>query len=105
MTLEETVSLAIKEAISLPAKIAKFPVGEMSLESSLFDSSYLEFLDTQIRLAPRGPEWTARLRRRRAELAPFCNRPLIRGAPRSDNSWFTIYVDPEANCIIHWEIY
>ncbi len=69
----------------------------------MFDASYLEFLDEQIRMSPRGPEWSALLSRRRAALLPFRGVPLLRGSVRVGDILFTVRVHPETGSVIHWE--
>ena len=41
---------------SLPARLREHAGDVTALEEHAFDESYIEFLDTQIRLSPRGPE-------------------------------------------------
>jgi hypothetical protein len=86
------------------------PVREHAHEASgilygSFDESYIEFLDGQIRLGPRGVEGTKRLRQRQAGLRRFCNIPLISGHIRSggDETW--IKVDPKTKFVVYWEQY
>ena len=75
------------------------------IRDSLFDHTYLEFLDQQIQLSPRGPEWSDRLRQRRTALAPYCDVPLVDGHIETPSGSYTIYVSPKLNCVIHWESY
>jgi len=70
-----------------------------------FDGSYIEFLDTQIRLSPRGPEWTERLKRRRAALLSFTGVTLLRGRGQVGKADFTVEIHPETRAIVHWEEY
>jgi hypothetical protein len=74
-------------------------------EESAFDESYLEFLDEQIRLGPRGPEWTERLERRRAGLEPFCGVRMVSGHVRAGTSGYTVYIDPRSRAVVYWEEY
>jgi hypothetical protein len=76
-----------------------------ALEEHTYDESYIEFLDTQIRLSPRGPEWTVRLIRRRAALLPFCGVTLLRGRVQVGDADFTVEIDPKTRAVIHWEEY
>lgn len=76
-----------------------------SCEMSAFDESYIEFLDTQIRLSPRGPEWTERLQRRRSGLSPYCGMPLVRGRVCTAASDYSVYVDPTRRVVVYWEEY
>jgi len=49
---------AVRAADTLPAVLREHADEVTGLEKTRFDESYIEFLDTQIRLSPRGPEWT-----------------------------------------------
>ena len=95
----------VSNAAELPAELAAHAAGVRACERLSFDETYLEFLDTQIRLSPRGPEWTERLTRRRAGLAPFCGATLIRGDVRTAAVDYTVYVDPDHRRIVYWEQY
>ena len=88
---------------SLPPPLREHAADVASLEEHTFDQSYIEFLDTQIRLSPRGPEWTGRLIRRRAALLPFCGVTLLRGRVQVGDSEFTVEIDPKTRAVIHWE--
>jgi len=75
------------------------------LEEHRFDESYIEFLDTQIRLNPRGPGWTERLKHRRAALLSFTGATLLRGRVQVGKVDFTVEIHPESKVVIHWEEY
>lgn len=90
---------------SLPAPLREHAGDVTGLKDGIFDKSYIEFLDTQIEWNPRGPEWTARLVRRRAGLRPFCGIALLSGRVQAGDSHFTVYVDPETRDVVHWEEY
>jgi hypothetical protein len=75
------------------------------VEERAFDETYIAFLDEQIGLSPRGPEWTARLRRRRAGLVRYCSIRMVRGRVRAGTSDFTVYIDPRVNAVAYWEEY
>ncbi len=70
-----------------------------------FDESYITFLDEQIQLGSRGPEWTERLRRRREGLRNFCNVPLISGRIPHGASNIWLKVDPQTRTVVFWEDY
>src|SRR5262245_2500202 len=71
-------------------------------EESSFDESYFAFLDEQIELSPRGPEWTERLKVRRAGLAPLCGVRLVSGHVRAGTSGLTVYIDPRTRQVVYW---
>ena len=62
-----------------------------------------EFLDEQIRLSPRGPEWTVILRRRREGLRSFCLVPLISGHIRTGHFDTWVKIDPKTHTVVFWE--
>lgn len=49
-----------------------------TIEERSVTREYLEFLEHQIRLEPRGPEWTSQLQRWLYALAPYEGRLLVR---------------------------
>ena len=96
---------AVRATTSLPAPLRENAGDVTALEEHCFDESYIEFLDAQIRLGPRGPEWTARLIRRRAALLPFCGVTLLRGRVQVGDADFTVEIDPKIRAVVHWEEY
>jgi hypothetical protein len=95
----------VRATEGLPASLREHADDIQNVRESRFDDSYIEFLDTQIRLSPRGPEWTERLKRRRAALLPFCDVTLLRGRVRVGQKEFTVQIDPRSKAVIHWEQY
>jgi hypothetical protein len=96
---------AVRAMESLPASLREHADKVTALEEHRFDESYIEFLDTQIRLSPRGPEWTKRLKRRRAALLPYTEVSLLRGRVQIAEVDFTVEVHPETRVVVHWEEY
>jgi hypothetical protein len=87
----------------LPDLLRQHPHEVVDVEMHRFDESYIEFLDLQIGLCLRGPEWTEVLQRRRNALAPFVGRDLLRGRLQVGNTVYSIEVDPQSKSVIHWE--
>lgn len=77
------------------------------LRLSQFDRSYLEFLDEQIRLSPRGPEWTERLKHRLVGLTNSCDVALLDGHVYlvSSNIEYWVKVDPMTDSVVYCEEY
>jgi hypothetical protein len=96
---------AVRPMEDLPASLREHAADVTAQEEHRFEESYVEFLGAQIRLHPRGPEWAARLTRRRAALLPFCGVTLLRGTVQVGNGNFTVEVQPETRAVIHWEEY
>lgn len=95
----------VSDSQSLPPLARSHAQQAISVEESCFNESYIEFLEEQIRLSPRGPEWTARLQQRRADLQPYCRVKYVRGVIPAGSSHFSVYLIPEQRVIIHWEEY
>jgi len=94
-----------RAADSLPVSLREHVAEVTGLEGTRFDEAYIKFLDTQIRLGARGPEWTERLKLRREALLPFCGVTLVRGTVRVGDAGFTARVHPQDRVVIHWEEY
>jgi len=91
--------------VQLPASLREHANDVADLQEHQFDQSYIDFLDVQIRLSPRGPDWTERLKHRRAGLLPFCDVTLLHGRVRVGDIGFTVEIDPKTRAVIHWEQY
>jgi hypothetical protein len=95
----------VRTTQTLPASLRDHADDVTALEEHRFDLSYIEFLDEQIRMSPRGPDWTERLKNRRADLLPFCDATLLRGRVRVGEVDFTVEIDPKTRTVIHCEQY
>jgi hypothetical protein len=105
MDLRQQFIDVVSNATGVPTQLAAHALKVRACEQSSFDESYIDFLDTQIRLAPRGPEWTEHLTRRRAGLAPYCGTALIYGRVRSASTDYIVYVDAQRWRVVYWEEY
>jgi hypothetical protein len=94
---------AVRARRDLPALLRDRATGVTNLERHRVDESYLVFLDEQIRLSPRGPQWAERLARRRAALLPFRGLTLLRGFVQVGDSAFTVEIDLTTRAVMHWE--
>ena len=94
---------AVRSAIDLPAEIRTAAEKVVGLSQTTLDQSYLDFLDEQIRLCPRGEEWNAILKRRRNVLAPFVGRQLVGGEIPTSRGQAWVKVDPLAKRVLYWE--
>ena len=103
MEHSELFTQAVRDCQELPADVRTHADDARGVEESCFDESYIEFLDTQIRLSPRGPEWTEILRRRRAGLRSFCGVPLLSGHIRVGRFDTWVKVDPKRRAVVFWE--
>ena len=104
MSAKETFLSAVGRCDDLPQAVRE-AAKQSAVEEHSFDQAYIIFLDTQIRLSPRGPEWTERLRRRREGLLPFTGRRLLRSSLHVGSDDYTVEVDPEAAAVVYWERY
>jgi len=102
----EFLTALVREAVharpDLPS-LLRDHIADAHVDISTFDQTYLDFLDSQIALEPRGPEWTEILKRRRAALTPYCDVPFVRAAIVLPDRIFFIRVHPDTREIIHWE--
>jgi len=105
MTLVQLFQKSVAACSSLPAWIVEFQVSESDLRRHTFDKSYLDFLDEQITLSPRGPEWTQRLIQRKESLARHCDKELVVCSLGHGSDIATIEIDPATENVVYWEIY
>jgi hypothetical protein len=96
---------AVRKSADIPPDVRGCAENAQSVQEHSFDQSYLEFLDEQIRLCPRGPEWNERLLKRRRELARYCDRVLIRGRITIRADDYAVEVDPNTGEVVHLEAY
>ena len=105
MALFDIFIEAVQGSLTLPPEVHAHAHEALVIEQTQFDETYIEFLDTQIRLSPRGPEWTARLRQRREDLQAYCGITLVRGVVPVGDRHFSLHVMPERKTVINWEEY
>ena len=103
MSLKTLFLEAVSAAKDLPETLREHAAEVSGLEEHRFDKTYIEFLDEQIGLSPRGPEWTEILKRRRAALLPYCDAMLVRGRVRGDKYDYYVEIHPVTKTVIHWE--
>jgi hypothetical protein len=95
----------IRRSEILPKELCEHAQDATAVEMHHFDSSYIEFLDEQIRLSPLGPKSMEILKRRRAAFKKYCDIPLLRGNIRVGDTGYTLEIHPETGAIVHWEQY
>jgi hypothetical protein len=76
---------------------------ELNIEAKEVSASYLQFLNEQISLEPRGPEWTQILTKRLNSLAPFEGKRIIIALISKPDSSVIVKVDPTENRLISVE--
>jgi hypothetical protein len=103
--LLEQFAAAVRAAREIPEGVREAANDAVGVEVHTFDHTYLEFLEQQIELAPRGPEWAERLKKRRDGLSHFCDHPLIRGWIDLNRDSYSIEVDPKTGTVVYWEEY
>jgi len=94
---------AVRGCQDLPAEVRNHAADARGVEESCFDESYIQFLDEQIHLSPRGTEWTEILRRRREGLRSFCSVPLVSGRIRVGRFDTWVKIDPRTRAVVFWE--
>ena len=91
------------QAESLPVEVRNAAASLDFVSRSTFDQSYLDFLQEQIDLEPRGPEWTALMKARLDALTPYRDKPTLMGfIPVEDGLW-SVRVDPAKQVVVHGE--
>jgi hypothetical protein len=103
MEHSELFSQAVRDCRELPVDVRTHVAEARGVEESCFDESYIAFLDEQIHLSPRGPEWTEILRRRREGLRSFCGVPLLSGHIRVGRFDTWVKVDPKSRAVVFRE--
>ena len=104
LLIKKMFSQTVMNSRDLPSWAQSHVESARDVQMRVFDQSYIEFLDEQITLSPRGPEWTGILQKRRDVLLAFCDKPLINGVISAGRKHCSIKVDPESKTIVHWEI-
>ena len=105
MSIRDVFITAVRRCPNLPESARDAGAVVEGIEETIFDATYLDFLDEQIQLNARGDAWSDRLRRRRAGLADWCDRPLIFGRVLVDADEYCVRVDPQTNEVVYWEVY
>ena len=103
MNMENILATAILNAESVPPVLRDNAHHATHIKNTVIEASYLAFLDEQIRLCPRGPEWNAVLDRRLKLLTPFCNITLLDAHVMTPNTTFWIKVNPATGALVLWE--
>jgi hypothetical protein len=103
MSLKTLFLEAVSAAKDLPETLREHAAEVSGLEEHRFDKTYIEFLDEQIGLSPRGPEWTEILKRKRTALLPYCDVTLVCGYVQDDTHDYFVEIDPSTKTVIHWE--
>lgn len=105
--LDELAALSCGEVGHLP-ELGKEQAGSIArpcCTEHVLKRDYLEFLDVQIRLEPRGPEWTKVLRRRREGLQPFLGRKYLMVSLYRMPESATLYIVPQTKRLFLHECY
>lgn len=105
MSDREDFIASVHRCTDLPQSARDAAPTVQGLRASVFDSTYLEFLDEQIELNARGDDWSARLRRRRTALTDWCGRSLLDGRIAVGVDEYTVKVDRETQTVVYWERY
>jgi hypothetical protein len=98
-------SQTVLAASGLPAWVRENVVSVRGLEEKIFEQSYLNFLDEQIALSPRGPEWTKVLQILRSALTNYCGKNLMSEIVSAGERNCFIKINPESEKILYWELW
>ena len=105
MTVPDNQILKIIQHAELPQAVRKVLKKADQVESHSVSQSWLSWLDTQIELAARGPEWTSLYKARRSNLTEFVKTTFIEASPSVGSTHAFAFVDPTTNKVIHWELF
>lgn len=75
----------------------------INIETQVVDRSYLEFLEEQIRIGARGPDWSTVLRARVNAMSPLIDQPIMRVSVARGSNYFVAYLRPSDLEVIHHE--
>lgn len=112
MTSNEIWLLILRFSSQLPSWVHSLAQSEsatlidskkLNIEYKILDASYIEFLDQQIELEARGPEWNEILKKRVSALRPFVGKTVVTAQLLFEDNSLTIKIDPEEKNIINIE--
>jgi len=103
--LEKILITSVKNCLNIPDEIRCQAENIRNITESIFDESYIVFLDEQIGLNARGYEWTNRLKERKKVLKKYCNVRLLTGDIKVNGKYCSIKVDPATEKVIYWEMF
>ena len=105
--LNELGSLCYEDVLRLP-KVDNTPKGQIArpiVELTAILPDYLDFLEEQILLGARGPEWNDVLRLRRNALKPFVGKEALMISIYRFPDTATLYLEPKTGRSLHTEIF
>jgi len=95
----------IGASVDLPTEAKEHREAICSVQITTFDQSYIDFLDGQIALKPRGQEWNDILKHRRDALSNHIGRELASCRIKAGIHDYWIRIDPVERSVVHWEVY
>jgi hypothetical protein len=103
--LKEIGDMAYPNVVALPNLGNETPVGYARpyVTNKLVKADYLDFLREQIRLEPRGPEWSEILRVKLSVLQPFVGRQVLMADFYYQTHRAVLYINPETGQLFHAE--
>ncbi len=102
MSAKDTFVRAVEQCPELPEDV-RDAAKKSTVEEHSFGQTYIDFLDEQIRLSPRGPAWSKRLEKRRDGLLRFTGQVLLRSSVQTENDLYKVEVDPKSGAVVYWE--
>ena len=96
---------SVERSRDLPDEVRQYARYVKEVRPTIIDRSYMEVLESQIRLSTRGPQWTQRLQNRRDTFRPYCNQSLLKGRIEIGIKAYWILVDPQEQQVVYWELY
>lgn len=96
---------AVSKCSRLPLAARKNANAIESVEITNFDQGYIEFLDQQIAVEPRGRKWSETLKIRRLNLSQHVGTELASCRLTCGGDRYWIKIDPTTGSVVHWEGY
>ena len=104
MTDPMTIFLEVlRTAPEIPPDVKAAGNTVTDLRERVLDQSYLDFLDEQIQLCPRGNNWNVILTKRRTALSLLVGKRLLDGVVTTSHRSVFIKIDPLGRRLLYWE--
>ena len=105
MEASEICRQAIRNCPDLPEDVRDRADAIRSVEWNEFDQSYIDFLDEQIRLGARGPDWSERLAERKSDYLPLIGKTYLRCTLEEEGLIWDFAITDEPPKVVHHEFY
>lgn len=98
---QDRLRAIIEQCADIPAQVRAANFAR--LDERVLDDALFRFLTEHHPAGPSDEARTAAMRRRAEDLAPYRGRKLVCVLITLPGVRYTIEVDPEEECVVHWE--